>query len=123
MARLDFPGLAFAASPIRRDAPIFHAKVDSKVIFAATSSKFIARWRHGPALESSGLSGPRGSLGAAEGRNSGVGERRLHILVFARHISLHSYGQHLRELDDVAAPDTRLCAVLVGCQALLASGT
>src|ERR1700674_3437845 len=71
-------------------------------------------WRHGPALESSGLSSPRGSLRAAEGRNGGVGERRLHILVFARHISLHSYGQHLRELDDVAASDTRLYAGLGG---------
>jgi hypothetical protein len=74
-------------------------------------------------LESTDATLPEQSLWPKRGRKSGIGERRLQLLVLARHISLHGHCKHPRELDDFASEGTRLCAALVGCHTLLASGT
>jgi hypothetical protein len=81
VTRLDFPGLAFAASSILRDAPIFH-QGDSQLLLAATSSKFIVHFEclrlwlpgvTGWTVERRGFGSPLGSLRATQdGKSSGM---------------------------------------------------
>jgi hypothetical protein len=73
---LDFTGLAFAASPIRRDVPIFHARFFSLQLHPNSSYTShvpgYGRWRHTSAVERIGFGSSLGSLRATEGGKSGV---------------------------------------------------
>lgn len=55
-------------------------------------------------------------------RKRGGSEERLHILVLARHASLHNHCQHYRALDGLAFDHAWFEAPLVGYDALLACG-